>query len=197
MDNVINYIKELHLEEKFDYNCPVILSFFLICVIVYIVDCITKGKSNKLLFMSYRGSIFNPLSYFRLVSHIFGHSDFDHLKRNFLYILLIGPMLEEKYGSINMIIIILITGLASGLFNVIFSNNRMLGASDIVYMMIILSSFVNITNGKIPITLILIILFYVIEEIWSMVKKKKDKVSHLSHLIGAIVGCIYGFYLMK
>jgi len=197
MDNVINYIKELHLEEKFDYNCPVILSFFLICVIVYIVDCITKGKSNKLLFMSYRGSIFNPLSYFRLVSHIFGHSDFDHLKRNFLFILLIGPMLEEKYGSINMIIIILITGLASGLFNVIFSNNRMLGASDIVYMMIILSSFVNITNGKIPITLILIILFYVIEEIWSMVKKKKDKVSHLSHLIGAIVGCIYGFYLMK
>ena len=197
MEEVINYIKDLHLEEKFDYNCPVILSFFFICVIVFIIDCITKGKSNKLLFMSYRGSIFNPLSYFRLVSHIFGHSDFDHLKRNFLYILLIGPMLEEKYGSINMIIIILITGLASGIFNVVFTNNRMLGASDIVYMLIILSSFVNITSGKIPITLILIILFYIIEEFTSIFKKKNDGISHISHLIGAIVGCIYGFYLMR
>ena len=94
---------------------------------------------------------------------------------NFLYILLIGPMIEEKYGSINLIIMISITAVITGILNNLFSKKRILGASGIVFMLIILSSFVNITSGKIPVTLILICIFYVVNEIISGIFKKDDR----------------------
>ena len=115
---------------------------------------------------------------------------------NFLYILLIGPMIEEKYGSINLIIMILSTAVITGILNTLFSKKRILGASGIVFMLIILSSFVNITTGKIPVTLILICIFYVVNEIISGIFKKDD-ISHIGHLIGAVCGFVFGFYIFK
>lgn len=182
--DIINY---------FSYNSVVILSFFFISFVAFILNFLTKGKSNKILFSSYRSSLLNPLTYVRLVSHIFGHASWSHFMNNFLYILLIGPMIEEKYGSINLIIMISLTAVITGILNTLFSKKRILGASGIVFMLIILSSFVNITSGKIPITLILICLFYVVNEIISGIFKKDD-ISHIGHLIGAVCGFVFGFY---
>ena len=112
---------------------------------------------------------------------------------NFLLILLVGPMMEEKYGSINILIMILITAGLTGLLNMILSRNRITGASGIVFMLIVISSFVNISNGKIPLTLILVFIFYIINEILSGIFKK-DNVSHFAHIVGAICGVIFGFY---
>lgn len=184
---VINYLS---------YNSVIILSFFFISLFALILNYLTKGKSNILLFSSYRSSIFNPLTYLRLITHIFGHASWNHFMNNFLYILLIGPMIEEKYGSINLIIMILLTAVITGILNALFSKKRILGASGIVFMLIILSSFVNITTGKIPVTLILICIFYVVNEIISGIFKKDD-ISHIGHLIGAVCGFVFGFYIFK
>ncbi len=194
MEKYIEYIKNIHLNNYISYNSKVILSFFFICLIAFILNTITKGKSNILLFSNYRSSPLNPLTYIRLFTHIIGHSNWQHLKRNFLYILLVGPLVEEKYGSINLLIMILLTAFITGLINIIIGKYKILGSSDIVYMLIILSSIVNINKGTIPLTLILIIIFYIIDEILQI--NKSDNVSHLSHLIGAICGCIYGFYIL-
>ena len=194
MEKYIEYIKNIHLNNYISYNSKVILSFFFICLIAFILNTITKGKSNKLLFSNYKSSPLNPLTYIRLFTHIIGHSNWQHLKRNFLYILLVGPLVEEKYGSINLLIMILLTAFITGLINIIIGKYKILGSSDIVYMLIILSSIVNINKGTIPLTLILIIIFYIIDEILQI--NKSDNVSHLSHLIGAICGCIYGFYIL-
>ena len=194
MEKYIEYIKNIHLNNYISYNSKVILSFFFICLIAFILNIITKGKSNKLLFSNYRSSPLNPLTYIRLFTHIIGHSNWQHLKRNFLYILLVGPLVEEKYGSINLLIMILLTAFITGLINIIIWKYKILGSSDIVYMLIILSSIVNINKGTIPLTLILIIIFYIIDEILQI--NKSDNVSHLSHLIGAICGCISGFYIL-
>lgn len=184
---VINYLS---------YNSVIILSFFFISLFALILNYLTKGKSNILLFSSYRSSIFNPLTYLRLITHIFGHASWNHFMNNFLYILLIGPMIEEKYGSINLVIMILSTAVITGILNTLFSKKRILGASGIVFMLIILSSFVNITTGKIPVTLILICIFYVVNEIISGIFKKDD-ISHIGHLIGAVCGFVFGFYIFK
>lgn len=178
------------------YNSVVILSFFFISLFALILNYLTKGKSNKTLFSSYRSSFLNPMTYVRLVTHIFGHADWNHFMNNFLYILLIGPMIEEKYGSINLIIMILVTAVITGILNSLFSKKRILGASGIVFMLIVLSSFVNLTSGKVPITLILICVFYVVNEIISGIFKKDD-ISHMGHLIGAVCGFIFGFYIFK
>lgn len=184
------------MSSYFSYNSVVILSFFFISFAVLILNFLTKGKTNKILFSSYRSSIFNPLTYVRLVTHIFGHASWSHFMNNFLYILLIGPMIEEKYGSKNLIIMIALEALVTGIINNIFTNKRILGASGIVFMLIVLSSFVNVTSGKMPITFILVCIFYVANEIITGLFKKDD-ISHMGHLIGAICGFIFGFYIFK
>lgn len=176
------------------YNSVVILSFFFISLFSLILNYLTKGKSNKVIFSSYRSNMLNPLTYVRLVTHVFGHANWNHFMNNFLYILLIGPMIEEKYGSINLIIMILVTAVITGILNALFSNKRILGASGMVFMLIVLSSFVNMQAGKVPVTLILICIFYVVNEIISGIFKKDD-VSHMGHLIGAIAGFIFGYFI--
>ncbi len=178
------------------YNSIIVLSFFFISLFSLVLNYLTKGKSNKKLFSSYRSNLLDPLTYVRLVTHIFGHANWSHFMNNFLYILLIGPMIEEKYGSINLTIMILAVAIITGILNMLFSNKRILGASGIVFMLIILSSFVNITTGKVPITLILIFIFYVVNEIISGIFKKDD-ISHMGHLIGAVCGFVFGFYIFK
>ena len=182
---------------KFDYNSPVIITYLLICIGAWLLNVITHNKSNKLLFESYRSSLFNPLTYIRLFTHCIGHSNWEHLVNNFLYILLIGPMIEEKYGMINLIIMFLITSLVIALFNMIFSNYSILGASGNVYMLIVLSSFSNIQDKKIPITVILICIFYVIGEVKNSIINKNSKTYHNGHLIGALCGLLFGIYFLS
>lgn len=182
---------------QYDYNSPVIITYLIISIVAWFLNIITKGKSNKVLFTNYRSSPLNPLTYIRLFTHCIGHKDWDHLASNFLYILLIGPMIEEKYGSINLLIMLLLTSLFIALFNIIFNNYYITGASGNVYMLIVLSSFSNISEGKIPITLILIFLFYISTEIKKSILEGNKKVYHDGHLIGAICGVLFGFFFLK
>ena len=181
---------------NFDYNSPVIISYLIISIIAWLLNIITNKKSNKLLFTSYRSSPFNPLTYIRLFTHSIGHVDLSHLIHNFLFILLIGPMIEEKYGSINLLVMLLITSLIIGLFNTMFSNYSITGASGNVYMLIVLSSFSNISEGKIPITLVLILIFYVISEFKDRLIEGNKKTYHTGHLLGALCGIGFGFYFL-
>lgn len=183
---------------KFDYNAPVILTYFFICLIILIVDKLCKGKFSATFFTTYKNdSLLNPLTYFKLVSHSLGHADWDHLYSNFIKILLIGPLIEEKYGSINLLIAMILTSLIIGIVNKVFGKGGILGASGVAYMLILLSSFVNMENGKIPITLTLIILFFVVDEVIKLFRRKKDGVSHLGHITGAICGIILGMLALN
>lgn len=181
---------------QFDYNSKVIITYLLICLVTWFLNLLTRGKSNKLFFESYRSSPFNPLTYIRMFTHSLGHKDWDHLVSNFLYILLVGPMIEEKYGSVNLIIMFLITSFIIALYNIIFNNYSILGASGNVYMLIVLSSFSNIQEGKIPLTVILIFIFYVIGEFKRTITDKKSKTYHDGHLIGALCGLLFGLFFL-
>lgn len=183
---------------KFDYNAPVILTYFFICLIILMIDKLCKGKFSATFFTTYQNdSLLNPLTYFKLISHSLGHADWDHLYSNFIKILLIGPLIEEKYGSINLLIAMILTSLIIGIVNKILGKGGILGASGVAYMLILLSSFVNMENGKIPITLTLIILFFVVDEVIKLFRRKKDGVSHLGHITGAICGIILGMLALN
>lgn len=183
---------------KFDYNAPVILTYFFICLIILMIDKLCKGKFIATFFTTYKNdSLLNPLTYFKLISHSLGHADWDHLYSNFIKILLIGPLIEEKYGSINLLIAMILTSLIIGIVNKILGKGGILGASGVAYMLILLSSFVNMENGKIPITLTLIILFFVVDEVIKLFRRKKDGVSHLGHITGAICGVVFGILTLK
>lgn len=177
------------------YNSVVILTLFFISFFVLILDKITRGKSNYLLFENYRSSLLSGFTYLRFFTHALGHSSWDHFAGNYITILLIGPMIEEKYGSLELLVMILITSFICGLVNFIIGKNRLRGASNILYMLIVLASFVNIEAGKIPITFVLIFIFYVIKEFRDV--KKDDGISHTGHILGALCGMAFGFLYLN
>ena len=167
------------------------LTLFFISLIVLILGFITHGKSTNYLFSTSRGSLLNPRTYIRLFTHILGHNDFSHFRNNYLIILLLGPMIEEKYGWLNYLVMILITSFITGIVNFIKGNTNLRGASNIAFMLIVLSGFVNVTSNRIPLTLVLITLFYIVDEIKDI--GKKDDVAHFGHIIGALCGFAFGF----
>ena len=179
--------------KKIQYNSPVILTFALISLVALGLNYLTHGATNKLLFSVYRSSPLNPLTYLRMFTHVLGHANFSHYVGNFMLILMVGPMLEEKYGSSKMIFMILFTALITGLINIAFFGNvALLGASGIAFMFILLSSFVNIEKGRIPLTFILIAILYIGNEIITGVFTS-DNLSQLAHIIGGVCGCIFGW----
>ena len=85
-----------------------------------LLNYLTGGRSGLLLFMTYHSSLLSPMTWIRMFTHIFGHVDWSHLIGNMSYLLLLGPMLEEKYSSRVLLEVILVTALVTGLANYIF-----------------------------------------------------------------------------
>ena len=182
---------------KISFNAPVVLVFVGLCFIVTLLNYITKGASNLKFFATYRSSLASPLTYVRFFTHVLGHADWAHFAGNTSYILLLGPMLEEKYGSKKLIGVILITGLVAGVVNYIFfPTTALLGASGVVFAFILLSSFTSFKQGEIPITFILVALFFVGQQLVEGITLS-DNVSQLGHILGGIVGSIIGYNLNK
>lgn len=178
---------------KISFNSPVILGFTAICLVSLLLSMLTHGTSNNAVFSVYRSSLTDPLTYVRFFGHIFGHASWEHFINNIMYILLLGPLLEEKYGGTDMIMIIAVTALVTGLINFIFFPHiQLLGASGVVFAFILLSSFANFQNGKIPVTFILVAVIYIGQQVYDGVFTNNN-VSELTHIIGGITGSVFGF----
>ena len=176
------------------YNAPVILTFTLIATLVLIVDQILPGFTEAF-FVSYPTFGGSVLDFLRLFSHVFGHQNWLHLMSNFSFILLIGPVLEEKYRSGPLLLMVLVTALVTGILNILFFSTGLMGASGIVFMLILLSSFTNIRSGEIPLTFVLIVLLFLAREFISVFVQ--DNISQFAHIIGGICGAAFGFLFTK
>lgn len=186
-------MKISNLTKRISFNSPAILGFTLICLAALVLDRITNGLTNHLFFSVYRASLLDPLTYFRFIGHAFGHAGWSHFIGNFMMILIVGPLLEEKYGTVDMICIIITTALITGLANfILFPNVAVLGASGVLFAFILLSSFTSFKEGTIPLTFILIAILYIGENIFSALFIK-DNVSNFSHILGGIVGAYLGY----
>lgn len=177
---------------KIQYNAPVVLTFTLLSFGVYLWGILTQGVSTTFIFSNYRTSFLDPLQYIRLFSHVLGHANWMHYSSNFIIILMIGPMLEEKYTSRVLLLLIAITALVTGLVHTLLSDTILLGASGVVYMFIILSSFANVKEGRIPLTLIIVFFIFIGKEFFSGAIVQ-DNISQLSHILGGLCGGFFAF----
>ncbi len=178
------------------YNSPVILSFVFLSLGALILGTITKGLTNRMFFSVYRSSLLNPFTYIRLFGHVLGHSDLQHFMGNMTYILLLGPIIEEKYTSKNLLEMIGITAVVTGVVNMIFFDSALLGASGIAFMFIILSSITGIKDGEIPLTLIIVVIFFLGQQVIQGITQH-DNISQLTHIIGGVLGIVFGLMLNK
>lgn len=177
---------------RLQYNSPVVLTFALVSLAALVLNSVTAGWTNLHLFSVYHSSLADPLTYPRFFFHVLGHANYAHYISNMMMVLVVGPALEEKYGSRSLLTAIIITAFISGLVQwTFFPGTALLGASGIVFMMIVMSSLAGMRDGYIPITLILVLVLYLGGEIVSGVTQS-DNISQLTHIIGGLCGAFLG-----
>ena len=185
-------MKRTVFQLRLQYNAPVILTFFLLSLGALLLDGATDGWTTTHLFCVYRSSLRDPLFYFRLFGHVLGHAELEHFMGNMLLFLVVGPPMEEKYGSIPLLKGILLTAFVSGVLQcILFPQTALLGASGIVFMLIMLASLAGGTGG-IPLTMLLVAALYLGDQIYDALFVR-DNVANFMHLVGGVCGTVFGF----
>ena len=161
------------------YNSPVILTFFLLSLGVLFLGQYTGGWTTTHLFSVYRSSLKDPLFYIRLFGHVLGHGSWDHFLNNMLLLLVVGPPMEEKYGSLPLLKGILLTALISGILQcALFPRTALLGASGF--------------SGGIPVTMLLVAALYLGQQIYDIIFVR-DNVANFMHIVGGVCGTVFGY----
>lgn len=184
---------------KIVINSPVVLTFSAICVLALVLDKVTARNSTALLFSVYRSgaSMASPFTYLRFFGHVFGHLDISHLTGNLMMLLILGPMLEERYGGKILTAVIAVTAFITGVASfILFPNQALMGASGVVFAFILLASFTSFKEREIPLTFILVAILYIGQQIYQGIFVD-DNVSQFTHILGGITGSVLGYNLNK
>ena len=165
----------IHLQ----YNAPVTLTFFFLSLASLALGHLTNGWTTYHLFSVYRSPLADPLFFVRLFGHVLGHAGWDHF---------IGNML---------LFLVIMTALVSGILQcVLFPSSALLGASGIVFMLIMLSSLAGSRNGGIPITLLLVGALYLSQQVYDILFVQ-DNVANFMHIVGGACGTVFGFAVRR
>ena len=176
------------------YNSPVILTFALLSLLALALGKLTGGWTTQNLFCVYRSPLTDLLTYPRFFLHVLGTPDFAACCTNIVIMLAVGPMAEERFGSKRLLFAIAVTALVTGLVLwFFFPNAALMGASGVVFMLIVLASFAGVRGGTIPLTLILVLALYLGGEIVQAVTGEAG-LQQLTHIAGGVVGVIFGFW---
>jgi len=178
------------------YNAPFTLTFSLICGIAYLLISLSNGVLGKDFFSIQPDlSLGHWLTWPRLLVHVFGHASIEHLSYNLIVILLIGPMLEEKYGTSRLCWMSALTALISGLLVLLLLPYGLMGASGIGFMLITLSSFTNAKRDSLPLTFVLVAIIFLGNEL--VRSFGEDNISQLAHIVGGACGGAFGYFMRR
>ncbi len=171
-------------------NAPFSILFSILAIALYFLFQ-ADGTIPRMLTLHGDFDFSNWEWYVSLVGYTMGHASITHLIGNISIILLIGPFIEKRWGTQRVIIMTVLTAILTALVHIIFWDHRLIGASGIVFMMIVLSSMVDLRSKEIPLTFILIVLLYIGQEI--VRSFGEDQVSQFAHILGGIFGVFFGF----
>ena len=184
-----------------DIDSPLVLSFAGACTLVHLLGAVLGFTQFEAAYFSVPSGIsrfrpLSPLSYFRLVSHVFGHVTWEHLNGNMVNLLLVGPACEREFGSFALGKIVLWTAFFSALAHMALgaANAAQLGASGVVFMLILLNSLLEVRQNRLPLTFVVQVGLWVNKEVFAQLWSH-DKTSHVAHLAGALVGTVAGYQL--
>lgn len=182
---------------KFSYDSPVSLSFAIITVLIFVLNSfVLKGKLTPFFTAptAAGGAFpfkFNEIaSYLRLVFFQFGYNDLSLLFADLIIILLLGQILEERYGSLIVGLMMFFSSLFSGVLNACFYNNSLFGAGSIVMMMIFLNALTSISKKKVSILSLVTIALLICREVFS---KSNGLIGFLIVLAGGVCGSMFAF----
>lgn len=184
--------KKLSPAHWVELSSPVTLGFAGVSLFALALDWLTGGASTRVLFSVYRASPADPLTYVRVFLHVLGHAGFVHYASNMALLLVLGPLVERYYGSLQLLWMMAVTALVTGLAHLLLSSSAAaLGASGIVFMLIMLSAISGRSSGKVPLTLVLVAVIYLGQELAGGLFQR-DNISQLAHVFGGLCGIVLG-----
>ena len=200
--------KKFNLNIKVAYDAPVTLTFVIVCALIFLLNMLL-AKSGKAVGLE---KIFAsptsqagvlpfipgaPLSYVRLLFYIFGSGAAGNavaggaslLFTNLILIMLLGPAMEERYGSAIIGIMIFVSALFSGVLNACFCENCLVGAVPVVSMMIFLNAFMSFSKKKFPLSFAAVMVLFVLLQIFS----GAGAVQIIICIAGGLCGSLFAF----
>lgn len=182
------------------FDSPVTTTFSVLVVLLFIVDSfITKGKLSTLVLSAptvaggtQAFSASEPLSFFRIVLHVFGSTNCSLLISNLIIISLLGPILEEKYGSAIIGIMMFLSALLSGVLAACFCKTGISGADSIVFMMVLLNSYLSVSKKKIPLSSVIVLILFIWGEFYT--DTANGIIGLLVNIAGGLCGSLLAFF---
>lgn len=192
-------MKKNKLNIKFTFDAPVTLAFSAISLVLFLINTfVCKGKLTEVFLASPTVSggelpfvTSNFLSYLRLIFYVFSANTASALMTNLIFILLLGPSMEERYGSVVIGIMIIFSALFSGVLNACFCKTSLQGAIAVVFMMIFLNSFMSFSKKKIPVSFLAVFILFIVRECFG--KSADEMVGILIGIAGGLCGSLFAF----
>lgn len=194
--------KKFKLNFKVSYDAPVTLTFVLISAIIFLLSFFLAkaGKADGLekIFTSPTAQtgalpfiVKQPLSYLRLLFYIFGSVADGALVlfTNLILIMLLGPAMEERYGSVIIGIMIFVSALFSGVLNACFCEASLVGSVPVVSMMIFLNAFMSFSKKKFPLSFAAVMILFVVLQVFS----GAGAVRIIICIAGGLCGSLFAF----
>ena len=200
--------KKFNLNIKVAYDAPVTLTFVIVCALIFLLNMLLakSGKSmglEKLLASPTNQAgvlpfiVKQPLSYLRLLLYIFGSGQAGGvfaggasvLFTNLILIMLLGPAMEERYGSVIIGIMIFVSALFSGVLNACFCEASLVGAVPVVSMMIFLNAFMSFSKKKFPLSFAAVMVFFVLLQIF----EGEGAIRIIICIAGGLCGSLFAF----
>lgn len=174
---------------RFTYNAPFTLTFAIASTMIMLSDQYYHTDLVPTYFTANQASP-NFVTLFKLFSHVLGHMDWDHLFGNLSMLLVLGPSLEEKYGTVPIALMSALTAVLTALISLIGFRSGILGASGMVLLFVVLATFPKGKSGEMPLSTVLVVLLYFTKEY--VTTTPGDGVAHFAHYVGGFLGFIYG-----
>lgn len=175
---------------RIKFNAPVSLGLTLGGGIVWGLGFVFPNLAQNYFASPASFADYGQLDILRSVTYVLGHGSWTHFSSNALFILLLGPAVEEKYGSFKVLGLMLLTAALTAAISAFLFSTSLMGASGIVFMLVLLNSITNARQGELPLTFVLVALLFLGREGFAVFRD--DNVSQLAHLMGGACGGAFG-----
>lgn len=131
--------------------------------------------------------------YWRLMSHIFLHSNFRHIIYNLSSLLIVGIMIEPHLGKVKYLLIFFLTGIGAGIVSVSVHESVGVGASGAIYGLFgWLFSAIFIYRSRIHDLAGVAVFLFIIVCVSTVIGFLMPGIDHAAHFGGLGIGLVLG-----
>lgn len=167
--NITQNVARPH-KKGLSFNCPLTLAFVIIAFFVHLSYQTSFSREVQSIFVLHGNFDWNDIrDLLSLFLYIFSDDGrWSNISYSMMLIVLIGPIVEERIGTLQLAIAVTVTAIITGIVYVLLFNHNTYGPTCIAYLLIFLASFVNVRKGEIPMSfiLVLVVVIFIGAEKW-------------------------------